>query len=336
MEINKQKPSAGSLRGLSKSRFVLAGVALLMGGLSTAWADAWPTKPIQLVVAFPPGGSADQMARLLAPQLSQKLGQSVVVENRSGASGMIGTGFVAKGDDHTFGLVFDTHVTNAKLMKDTIPFDTMKDITYVTLLGTAPMAIFTGSKSDYKSFSQLVDASKKGAHVSYATVGTAGLSHLALASLSKKGGFDWQQVAYRGGGPIHIDVAANHIPLGISSVLAIKGLVDGGTLVPLAVTSRTRSAIFPNVPTVAESGFEGFEASTWWGIIGSEKMSDSIAQKMHEALAEALNTPATADKLKSQGVEIVAAGPQEFRSFVQKEISIWGKVIDENNIKLDK
>ena len=317
---------------LALKQAVLFSLALV-AGVPTAWADSWPTKPIQLIVVFPPGGSADQMGRLLAPHLSEKLGQNVVVENRSGAGGMIGTNFVSKGDDHTFGVVFDTHATNVHSLKETMPFDVMKDITYVSLLGTAPLAIFSNPKSGYTDFGKLIAASKKKTPVSYGTVGTGGLSHLAMVSLAKQGGFDWQNIAYRGGGPMHTAVAANHVPIGIASLLAIKGLADGGTVIPLAVTTSKRSPIFPNVPTVAESGYEGFEAPTWWGVVASRQTSEPIAQKMSEAIASVLRIPEVAAKLKSQGVEVAGTTPAQFRTFVQQQIDMWGKVIRENNIK---
>lgn len=319
----RKKNFKGGLAGLA--------VSLAMMGGASAESD-WPTKPIQLVVVFPAGGSADQMGRILAPHIAERLGQSVVVENRGGAGGMIGTAVVAKGHDHMFGIIFDTHATNAQLYKDTIAFDSLSDVKFVTLLGTAPLAIFTGSQSAYQSADSLVGASKEGKAVSYGSVGTGGLGHLAMVSLSGQGGFDWEHIAYRGGGPLHIDVAASHVDIGVSSLLAIKGLVDSGSLVPLAVTTNERSSVVPDVPTVAELGYEGFNAPTWWGMISPAATDQEIVDRMYEATSYALRQPDVIEHLRRQGVEISGIKPAEFREFVQTQMEQWGKVVEENKI----
>lgn len=312
---------------------VLAGLCMSAAMMGSAYAAPdWPTKPIQLVVVFPPGGSADQMGRILAPHIAKHLGQSVVVENRGGAGGMIGTAAVAKGNDHMFGVIFDTHATNAHLYKDTIPFDSMKDVNFVTLLGTAPLAIFTGDKSGYKQADALFKASKEGKPVSYGSVGTGGLGHLAMVSLTNQGKFDWEHIAYRGGGPLHIDVAASHVDIGISSLLAIKGLVDSGQLVPLAVTTDKRSAVVPDVPTVAELGYEGFSAPTWWGMISPGATEPQIIDKMYEATRYALQQPDVIEHLERQGVTVSGIKPDEFKQFVKGQMAQWGKVIEDNKI----
>lgn len=312
---------------------VLAGLCMSVAMTGTAHADAsWPTKPIQLVVGFPPGGSADLMGRILAPHIAEYLGQGVVVENRSGAGGMIGTAAVTKGHDHMFGVIFDTHATNAKLYEDTIAFDSMEDVNFVTLLGTAPLAIFAGEKGKYQSAEALFKAAKDGDEISYGSVGTGGLGHLAMVSLTNQENFNWEHIAYRGGGPLHTDVAASHVDIGISSLLAIKGLVDGGTLMPLAVTTDVRSPVVPDVPTVAELGYEGFSAPTWWGMISPGATDRKIVDKMYEATRYALQQPDVIDYLEQQGVTISGNTPDEFQKFVQVQIDQWGKVVEENMI----
>ncbi|RTZ41469.1 tripartite tricarboxylate transporter substrate binding protein [Candidimonas sp. SYP-B2681] len=312
---------------------ILAGIlmATALMGAASASAD-WPTKPIQLVVVFPPGGSADQMGRILAPHISKHLGQNVIVENRGGAGGMIGTAAVAKGNDHMFGVIFDTHATNAQLYKDNISFDSMNDVNFVTLFGTAPLAIFAGKKSEHKRANSLFKASKEGKQLSYGSVGTGGLGHLAMVSLANQGNFAWEHIAYRGGGPLHMDVAANHVDVGISSLLAIKGLVDGGSLVPLAVTTDVRSSVFPDVPTVAELGYEGFNAPTWWGMVSPGATNQKIVDRMYEATRYALQQPDVIDHLTRQGVTIAGSTPGEFKAFVQDQMTQWGKVIQENKV----
>lgn len=316
------------------------GLTALVAGLSLSFAtigvaqanETWPNRPIQLVVVFPPGGSADQMGRILAPHISEYLGQSVVVENRGGAGGMVGTAAIAKGHDHMFGVIFDTHATNAQLYNDTIAFDSMNDVDFVTLLGTAPLAIFAGKKAKHTTAESLFEASKDGEHVAYGSVGTGGLGHLAMVSLTEQGDFDWEHIAYRGGGPLHTDVAASHVGIGISSLLAIKGLVDGDTLIPLAVTTDSRSPVVPDVPTVAEMGYQGFSAPTWWGMISPASMDEKHINKMYEATQYALQQPDVVEQLEQQGVEISGIPPAEFRTFVQDQMDRWGTVIQENRI----
>ncbi len=318
-------------RLLLKGLLPAACASLALIGAAQA-SDKWPTKPVQLVVVFPPGGSADQMGRVLAPHISKHLGQSVVVENRGGAGGMIGTAAVAKGHDHMFGIIFDTHATNAQLYKSSIAFDSIKDVNFVTLLGTAPLAIFTGDKSGYTSAEGLFKASKEGKSVSYGSVGTGGLGHLAMVHLTDQGKFDWDHVAYRGGGPLHTDVVASHVDIGVSSLLAIKGLVDGGSLKALAVTTDKRSPVAPEVPTVAELGYPGFSAPTWWGMIGPGSTNPQIINRMYEATRYALQQPEVIEQLQRQGVTISGIAPAEFKEFVQAQMTQWGKIIETNKI----
>jgi tripartite-type tricarboxylate transporter receptor subunit TctC len=301
----------------------------------SAGMGAWPTqKPIRLIAVFPPGGSVDQVARTLAPALQAELKQSVVVENIGGASGVIGTAAMTRSDPdgYTFAVVFDTHGVNP-ILKDKLPYDTIKDIAPVTLIGTSPMVLVASKNSGITSFKQLVDQSKAGKQFSYGSIGIGSLGHLAMARLAKQAGFDWNHVPYRGGGPLMQDVLGGQVPLAVGSEFLVKPHVDSGGVIPLVITTAKRSPELPNVPTIAESGFPGFNAPAWWAVLAPSKTPPAIVNAMNEAVTKALKTPAVSEKLKSQGIQIVAGNPETLRDFIGKQIAIWGKFVIENNIK---
>ena len=301
----------------------------------TAGVGTWPTqKPIRLIAVFPPGGSVDQVARILAPTLQAELKQNVIVENIGGASGVIGTSAMTRSDPdgYTFAVVFDTHGVNPSL-KDKLPYDTIKDIAPVTLIGTSPMVLVASKKSGITSFKQLVDLSKTGKQFSYGSIGIGSLGHLAMARLAKQAGFDWNHIPYRGGGPLMQDALGGQVELAIGSEFLVKPHIESGSIIPLAVTTTKRAPGLPNVPTVAESGFPGFNAPAWWAILAPGKTPPAIVNAMNAAITKALKTPAVADKFKAQGIEIVAGNPEALRDFIGKQIAVWGKFVIENNIK---
>ena len=312
----------------------LAGAALVAMSAG-ALAQAWPAKqPIKFVAVFPPGGSVDQVARILALPLGQALGQSIIVENKGGASGSIGTAAVAAAapDGYTFGVVFDTHGVNPTLIPG-MAFDTRKDLAAVSLIGTSAMVLATFAGSEYKTFGDVVAAAKAKKNVSYGSIGSGSLGHLAMALLGKSGGIDWQHVPYKGGGPLMTDAVAGHVPLSIGSVFVTKPHIDNGRLRPLAVTTSKRSAELPNVPTVAESGFTGFDAPAWWAIIAPAKTPPEVIKRMNEEINKALKNPEIAKKLSAQGIEIVGGTLEAATAFIDQQIEVWAKVVKDNGIK---
>jgi tripartite-type tricarboxylate transporter receptor subunit TctC len=297
----------------------------------------WPKRqPVKLVAVFPPGGSVDQVARILAAQLTQQLGQTVIVENKVGASGSIGTGSVATAapDGYTYAVVFDTHAVNPSLIAN-LPFDTRKDLAPVILLGTAPMVLATPVASEYKTFGDVVTAAKAKKNVSVGSVGNGSLGHLAMALLGKSGGLEWTHVPYKGGGPLMQDAIAGHVPLSIASIVVTKPHIDAKRLRPLAVTTSKRSPDLPDVPTVAESGYAGFDAPAWWGVLTSAKVPPAIVARMNEEINKALKVPEISSKLAGQGMTIVGGPPDTARAFIDKQIDTWAVVVKDNNIKAD-
>jgi tripartite-type tricarboxylate transporter receptor subunit TctC len=323
----------------SRRTLLALGVALAAGAVVPAQAQLgdWPKRqPIRMISVFPPGGSVDQVARILAAQLTLQLGQTVIVENKVGASGSIGTAAVAHGtpDGYSYAVVFDTHGVNPSLIPN-LPYDTKKDLAPVILVGTSPMVIATPVGSEYKTFGDVVAAAKAKKNVSFGTVGSGSLGHLAMSLLGKNGAMEMTHVPYKGGGPLMQDVVAGHVPLSIATVFVTKPHIDSKRLRPLAVTTSKRSPELPDVPTLAESGFPGFEAPAWWGVLASAKTPPEIVQRMNEELNKALKVPEIAQKLAGQGITVIGGPPETARAFIDRQIDTWAVVVRENNIKAE-
>ena len=327
------------LTSLSRRLAVAATLAttLTLGWSAAALAQAWPkAQPIKLVAVFPPGGSVDQVARILQGPLQQQLGQTVVVENKGGASGSIGTAAVAAApaDGYTFAVVFDTHGVNPSLIPN-LPFDSRKDLSPVVLVGTAPMVLGTPAGSDFKTFGDVVAAAKTGQGASYGSIGSGSLGHLAMAMLGKGAGLNFQHIPYKGGGPLMNDAVAGHVPLAIGSVFLLKPFIDNKRVRALAVTTSKRAADLPDVPTLAELGFAGFEAPAWWAVLAPARTPPEILARMNEALNKVMRAPEVAKRLDAQGIDVVGGSAETARAFIERQMDVWAKVVKDNQIKAD-
>jgi len=299
-----------------------------------AHAQTWPSRAVRIVVPFPPGGTTDQIARWVQPVLQKDLNVPIVIENKGGASGSIGTQAVVASppDGYTFLLVFDTHGVNPSLIPN-IPFDTVKDLAPVMLVGKSPMVITAHPSAPYKSFADIVAASKeKPESVSFGTIGSGSLAHLAMTQIGNQLNVKMNHVPYKGGGPLVVDAIAGHVPVAIASVALLSPHIKSGKLVPLAVTSPKRFEQLPNTPTIAELAVPGYEAEAWWGMLAPARTPPAIVQRMHEAMAKALNEASVKAALGEQGLLYdLSAGPA-FGSFVESEIARWAKVVKDNKI----
>jgi len=315
---------------------VLAAATALAMPLN-ALAQAWPGKqPIRLVAVFPPGGSVDQVARLLAPHLQQELGQNVIVENKGGASGSIGAAAVAAApaDGYTFAAVFDTHGVNPSLIPN-LPFDSKKDLRTVIVIGTSPMVLATHASSEFKTFADVVAAARQAKGASFGSIGSGSLGHLAMALLGKNNGLNFTHIPYKGGGPLMNDAVAGHVPLAIGSVFVVKPHVDSKRMRALAVTTSKRAPQLPDVPTIAESGFAGFDAPAWWAILAPAKTPPEVVARMNEAINKVMKNPDVAKRLEAQGIDVVGGTPQAGQAFIERQMDIWAKVVKDNDIKPD-
>jgi tripartite-type tricarboxylate transporter receptor subunit TctC len=324
----------GGMKSIRIARFALI-VALCAGFVTHAAAQTWPTKAVRVIAVFPPGGSVDQVARVLAQQLTAQTGQSFIVDNRGGASGSIGTAALAKSDPdgYTIGVVFDTHAVNPALIPN-MPFDTLKDLTPLMLVGTGGMALVANVAQPYKSFKDVVAAAKaKPGSVAYGTIGAGSIGHLTMAQLGNQLGVEFNHIPYRGGGPLMNDAIANQVPLAIGSVFLVNPHVASGRLRAIAVTSAKPDPSLPGVETIAAQGVPGFEAYTWWGVYAPGNLPAALAKRIYDELAKAVNTPAVREKLVAQGIDVSGAPGAELDAFVRKEMVRWAKVIKDNNIK---
>ena len=309
-------------------------LALAAGGMAFAQAP-WPNQPIKLINPFPPGGTVDQISRLLQPHLQQALGQPVVIDTRAGASGSIGTAAAAKAapDGYTWVMVFDTHGVNPSLIPN-LPFDTLKDLQPVMLVGTGAMVLTTHSSQPYKTFPELVAAAKSRAGaVNYGTIGSGSLAHLAMVSMGQQIKVDWTHVPYKGGGPLASDAIAGHVPVSLATYALFAPHIASGRLRPLAVTSPKRIAQLPDVPSVTEHGLPGFAAEAYWGWLGPAGVPADIVRRMNAALATALQQAPVRERLAQMGVQVAASSPDQFGSFLRNEVERWSKVVKEHNIR---
>jgi tripartite-type tricarboxylate transporter receptor subunit TctC len=303
---------------------------------ASAAAQAWPAaKPVRVIAVFPPGGSVDQVARVLAQQMSTQTGQTFIVDNRGGASGSIGTAVVAKAepDGYTIGVVFDTHAVNPSLIPN-LPFDTLKDLTPLMLVGTGGMALVANVAQPYKSFRDVVAAAKaQPGSVAYGTIGAGSIGHLTMTQLGNQLDVEFNHIPYRGGGPLMSDAIANQVPLAIGSVFLVSPHVASGRLRAIAVTSLKPDPSLPGVEPIAAQGVPGFEAYTWWGVIAPGNMPAPLVKRIYDELAKAVNTPSVREKLAAQGMDVRGAPGDELDAFVRKEMVRWAKVIKDNKIK---
>ena len=319
--------------------FKSAAMASTLGCLLTlnAWAQsgAWPNQPIKWINPFPTGGTVDQISRLLQPHMQQALGQPIVIDNRVGASGSIGTAAAAKAapDGYTWVMVFDTHGVNPSLIPN-MPFDTLKDLSPVMLIGKGAMVVTAHASTPHKSFYELLQAARsKPGSISYGTIGSGSLAHLAMTAMGNQLKVDWTHIPYKGGGPLSTDGIAGHVPVTLATYALWAPHIASGRLRALAVTSPKRMPQLPDVPTVAEQGLPDFEAQAWWGMLGPAGIPADIVARMNAELAKVLKLPAVQERLTQMGVQVTASSPEDFGKFVRNEVDRWGKVVRENNIK---
>ncbi|MBI4274120.1 MAG: tripartite tricarboxylate transporter substrate binding protein [Rhizobiales bacterium] len=306
--------------------------------IRAAHAQSWPSGNIKIIVPYPPGGSTDAMMRLIQPALQERLGATIIIENRAGASGSIGTAAAAKSppDGNTWLVVFDNHAANPFVLSS-LPYNTEKDLDPVLIIGTAPYLISTGLMKPYKTLADVIAAAKvPSSTVSYASVGAGSIGHLAMTLMSKQAGINLVHVPYRGGGPAMNDTIAGHVDLLIGSTALSIPQVQGGKIRAVVQTGKTRATALPAVPTVAESGFPGFEAYAWWGVFTPAGTPKPIIERFGKEMTACLREARVAKQLtETQQIDLVLGGPEAERKFLADQMRVWGGVARENNIKAD-
>src|SRR5687768_11369397 len=317
---------------MSASRFLLILLLTALSGVVTA--QDWPSKPVKFVSPYPPGGSVDPLARLLGAKLGDSLKQNFIVENRTGASGIIGTEYVAKSapDGYTFVFIFDTHAVHQALNPN-LTFDPLKDFEPVMIIGTAPMAITTGAQKPYKNFQDVLAAAKSGQGVTLGNVGNGSLAHLTTIVLSQASGAKFLPVAYKGGGPLSTDLIGGHVELAMASTAAQAQHVRSGKMRALVLTGDKRSHTMPDVPTLAETGIAWQGAYAFWGILAPAGTPKPIIDKLVAELSKAIKQPEVNKTLtETMGMDVLALSPEATGKFLGDAIQRWGKVVKDNNI----
>ncbi len=315
----------------------LVGILASVNALTAMAQGAYPAKSVTLVLPFPPGGSTDIVARTIQPKLSALLSQPVLVDNRSGAAGVIATNYVAKSapDGYTLFLSFDTHAINPIVYKD-IPYDTFKDLVPVTLLVRFPlvMGAYGGlAAGNLKEFVAL--AKSQPGKLNYASTGLGSMNHLLAENLKSLAGVDVLHVPYKGGGPAIQAMLTGEVAFCFLSYAAQKGQMQAGKLKPLAVSGARRMADLPDVPTVAESGYPGFEAYSWIGIFAPAGTPEAVIRRLHQDFALTLQDAEVKAKLVTAGFEPVGSTPQELGQFVRNEYDKWAKFVKEAKIRFE-
>jgi len=307
---------------------------LLIAGALAVPVDAqtYPSRPVRIVVPLSPGGFADTPARMLAPRLSDQLGRQFFVENKPGAGGTIGADFVAKSapDGHTLLLTGTPHVISAHLYKK-MPYDALKDFTPIALIASGPYALVVNpQKLPVNSVRELVAAARaQPGRIDYASSGNGSAQHLVGALFNATAGIDLNHVPYKGSGPAMQDLIAGQVGVSFAGIPNVLGHVKSGRLKALGVTTPKRWSELPEVPTLAEAGVAGYEATLWLNISGPAGMPADIVQRLHTEIARALQDPEVQNNFRSAGVDATSMGPQELAAFMRTEYEKWGRVVRE-------
>ncbi|HVQ61348.1 MAG TPA: tripartite tricarboxylate transporter substrate binding protein [Burkholderiales bacterium] len=315
---------------------VLKTLALAAFAISAAHAEVYPAKPIRMIVAYPPGGGTDIVGRMVAQKLGETLGQSVVVENRGGASGNIGTEIAARAAPDGYTVLMGNVAPNAinvSLFKN-LPFDPVADFAPVSLVASTPNILVVHPSTPARSVKEVVALARSRPGVlNFASAGVGSSSHLAGELFRILAGADIVHVPYKGAGPAMVDVLSGQVQLYFATMPAAMPHVKSGKLVPIAVTSLKRSQALPDAPTIAESGVPGYEASTWYGLLAPAHSPDAAIARLHESVVKILGDAALRAKLADQGFEPVGDSPKEFAAYIRSEIAKWGKVIRDAGIR---
>ena len=325
-------------------RFALGSIASavvlgagLLGGTS-ALAQAYPTKPVTIIVPFAAGGTTDILARIIGQALTAELGQSVVVDNRAGAGGNIGGQAAAKAapDGHTLFMgTVGTHAINASLYKK-MPFDPVKDFAPLTRVANVPNLLVANPAQPYKSVKDLIAYAKANpGKVNFGSSGNGSSIHLSGELFKSLAKVDMQHVPYKGSAPAVTDLLGNQIGIMFDNMPSAIQHVRSGKLVPLAVTTAKRSPELPNVPTIAEAGVPGYEATSWFGMFALAGTPAPVLAKLNAAIVKVLAQPDVKKKINEQGAEVYSETPEQFAAFIQAESVKWGKVVKESGASLD-
>ena len=319
-------------------RVLLTACAMLVPHAWAHAADPYPSRPVRLVVPVPPGGAADFTARLVGAKLGDALGQTIVVENRGGAAGVIATELVAKGtpDGYTFLLSSSTTHGISPVLYKKLPYDAMKDFTHVALISSVPAVMAVNVSVPVNSVKEFVALAKaKPGTLHFGSSGAGGPPHLMGELFKSVSGAPIVHVPYKGSGPAVIDLVGGQIQVMFDGLPSLLGQIKAGKLKPLAAVSANRSAVLPELPTMAEAGFPGVEGGLWFGISGPAGVPRPVVERLSKEVFAVVALPEVKERFAGQGVNATPLGPKEYAAFIQKEMNKWGPVVKASGATVD-
>jgi len=302
-----------------------------------AHAQAWPARPIRLLVPFPPGGGTDLIARELANKAAAS-GYTFIIDNKPGSGGNIGVDMAAKSpaDGYTLVMGQTSNLAINATLYGKLPYDPVKDLTPVSLVANSSLVIVTAADSPFKTLADVVKQARENPGlINYATSGNGTVAHLAVESLQKVAGIKLTHVPYKGAAQGATDVMSGQVQLYVSSIPTLMGHIKNGKMRPIAVTSLKRAAYLPQVPTIAESGYKGFDAVTWFGILGPARLPKDMVARLNADINKALKDAELQKKLGEQGADVEGGTPEQFGKLIQGDIARWGKIVKESGAKVD-
>ena len=305
---------------------------------TSAFAQAWPTKAIRIVVPFPPGGGTDTIARETSQRVTAATGWTFVIDNKPGAGGNLGVDSVAKApaDGYTLVLGQSSNLAINPTLYAKMPYDSQKDLAPIVLLANAPLVMVTGVGSPFKTLADAVNAAKaKPGVINFASPGNGTVAHLTSEMFQKAAGVKTQHVPYKGAAQALTDVISGNVELYMSSVPTLIGQIRNNKLRPLAVTSAKRVDDLPSVPTINESGYKGFDAVTWFGLLAPAGTPKDVIAKLNAEFNKALQNPELRTKLGNEGADPAGGTPEQFAALIKDEIPRWGKVVKESGARVD-
>ncbi len=336
----KYQLSVGRLGGLSRTVVFGGLVAVMLCAQATSvaqTASSFPNQPIRMVVPYPPGGPTDITARVVAAEMSKTIGQNIVIDNRPGASGMIGSEMVTKStpDGYTLLANASIHVINPSVYPD-MRFDAIKDFVPITQLAQVPLVLVVPANSPIKSVKDLVEYAKANpGKVNFGSAGSASAQHLAGESFKIAAGIQMQHIPYKGSAPALTDLAGGQLQLMFDSMPSATPMINSGKLRAIAVTTTTRAKARPDLPTIAESGFPGFDISTWYAYWAPKGTPADVVEKLAASAAQALKNPEVIAKYEAMGAEPVGSTPAQFAAYVESEAKKWNDIVKKSGAKLD-
>ena len=321
---------------MSKLRSIMMQAAGLLVALTTSVAaqSDYPNRPVRLIIPFPPGGSNDVVGRMIGTQLTEQLGKQVVVDNRAGAGGVVGTEIVTKAapDGYTLGVISLAHAVNPALYK--LNYDPIKSFAPISIMATGPNVLVVNPQLPVTNVKELLALAKeKPGTLDYASAGVGSFQHLGGELFKLVAGVNLQHVPYKGGGPAMQDVIAGHVKVMFSSLVQTTPFIQSGQLRALGTGGEKRNPVLPEVPTIAEAGVPGYVAANWWGIVAPAGTPQPIIDRLYKDMQVVLKSPELTAAFAREGAAAVTMSTAEFTSYIETEIAKWGRVVKEGNIR---